>query len=120
MKKRFFDLAEKISIRSSHKQHFIGACIVKKNRIISLGYNQLKTHPKSPSKFKSLHAETHALLGIPLEQLRGASIYVFRKTRNNTLGNSKPCRDCESLLRAVGIKNVFYCLPSGYAQEVYA
>jgi dCMP deaminase len=112
VKVKFFKLAQRLSLNSSHHTHKIGAVISKKNRIISLGFNQLKTSPNSPHPFKTLHAEVDALLGNSYQDLKGCVIYVYRETKDGLPANSKPCPTCEFALKRAGIKKVYYSLPN--------
>lgn len=114
MKERFFMLAKKLASHSDHSQHHLGAAIVSGNKVIGVGFNKNKTHPKSFHKFKGIHAEFSAVMNSREQNVRGASIYVYRETKNGTLGNSKPCIFCQDMLRSVYIKNVYYTTENGY------
>lgn len=120
MKPKFFKVAEKMALHGEHHQHKVGAAVVRKNRVIGVGFNKVKTSPKSNHKFKMIHAELAAVLNAGAEELQGSTVYVFRKTRNNTLGLSKPCESCEALLKSVGVKKVCYSIDGGYKEENYA
>lgn len=114
MKKKFFDLAKIVSLKSkSHPQ--MGCVIVKKNRVINFGFNSMdKTHPRCPTHGNFLHAEIHAILGSSKEDLKGSSIYVFRALRNGELALAKPCSVCAALIREVEMKVCYYTTSSGY------
>ena len=60
--------------------------------------------------FHSLHAEMSALLNAKKNvDVYGSSIYVVRIMSNNSsLGNSKPCCNCEYNLYLNGIKKIYY------------
>lgn len=106
--KRFFELAKKLSYKSDY-HHKIGAVVVKKNKILSLGFNKPnKTHPASPNFWKTTHAEFDAIWSCNKEDLKGASIYIFRQHKNGCLASSKPCKDCHNLIVYSGIKKVYY------------
>ncbi len=107
MKMRFFELAKEVSKLSNYHTHKLAAIIVKGNRIISLGVNDQKTHPKSDTRFQKLHAELAAIIRSRAD-LRGASIYVYRETRNGEIGCSFPCSSCYSAIRSSGIKRIFF------------
>lgn len=105
--KRFFYLAQKLSYKSEY-HHKIGAIVVKKNKIISVGFNKPhKTNPNSPNKYKNIHAEFDAIWSSE-EDLKGASIYVFREHKNGQLASAKPCKDCQKLIEYSGIRRVYY------------
>jgi len=87
----------------------VGAVLLsKKNKVISLGFNKSKTHPKFGSKppYNTLHAEGDAIakavcLGM-IDQVR--KIYIYRKNSRNC----KPCPSCLNLIKAYKIKEVYY------------
>lgn|SRR5574343_4192 len=86
----------------------LGAVILdKKGRVVAWGHNKFKTHTTLGSgKFKMLHAETDCLytakkLNIDVS---GMTMLVFR--RNNCV--SKPCKDCQDILRKHKIATVYY------------
>ena len=54
---KYFKLAKKQSEKSTHYQHKLGCVIVKNNRVLGLGFNKLKSHPKSPHAYSFIHAE---------------------------------------------------------------
>ena len=107
MNTRFFTIAKHMSYKSPHEfKH--GCVIVKGSRIISKGYNSNKTHTKAPCPFKTIHAESHALLSIKRSKTMGATAYVYRGTKDGLNADSKPCIYCESMLRSAGIKKVYF------------
>jgi hypothetical protein len=54
------------------------------------------------------HAEIHACIGVPLADLIGAELYVYRVLKNGQSALSKPCKTCEKFLRSVGVHKVYY------------
>lgn len=108
MKLRYFDLAKKLAVKSDHAKYQLGCVIVSKNKVLSLGFNQLKTHSKSPHKWKTLHAEIDALLGNSFEDLKGCEAYVYRQTKDGCRAMAKPCPVCELALKKAGIKKVYF------------
>jgi len=111
---RFFNLAKKISYKSTHDQHRLGAVIVKKNKIISVGFNQAKTHTKSKHPMRTIHAEFDAILNVPRNELQNAHVYVYRETKDGKLAASKPCKFCHQMLKSLGIQKVYYTSINGY------
>lgn len=112
MKKRFMELARKLSHTSEHKfKH--GSVVVRGNRVISMGVNTVKTHTKSPHPYKTLHAEASAILQAGLHNLQGADIYVYRETKNGCYAESKPCKFCQELIEKVGIRRVWHTTEDG-------
>lgn len=118
MKPKFFQLAKVVSARSDHHSHLIGCVITKKNRVVSVGHNQMKTHPRTTHLFKFLHAEAHAILGTPLSDLKGATAYIYREHKDGKLALSRPCCSCLGMLRVVGIKKICYTDYGTYKEEI--
>jgi len=114
MKQRYFDLAKKLSVKSSHPKHQLGCVIVNKNRIIGVGFNKFKTHTKSNHAFQMLHAEVDALLGLDRSVLKGCSVYVYRETKDGIPAMSRPCQACQIALKDAGIKTVHYTTDGGF------
>lgn len=115
-----FRIAAKQAKKSLHRQHKLGAVIVKGNRILSTGYNSMR--PSSFLGTQTLHAEAAAVLKLlkarRLDDLAGADMYVTRFTRGGAVGLSMPCSSCTSLLRSVGIRNVYYTTNEGTTKEM--
>jgi len=117
MKVRFFELARQLSYKSDYESQKLGCVIVKKNKIISVGFNQRKTHPKSNTRFNHIHAELSAVLGVDKELLRNSAAYVYRETKDGKAAMAKPCPACEDVLKRVGIKKVYYSSIDGFKEE---
>ncbi len=107
-KLKFFELAKKLALKSDHKSHPLGSVLVRKNRVISVGFNKLRTNPQSNTKFKTTHAEFDAVFGNDLSLTKNAILYVWRSKKSGDPGISKPCSFCQELIKAAGIKGVFY------------
>lgn len=119
MKQKYFNLAEKLAKKSDHPSQKHAAVIVRRGEILGLGINKLKTHPRSPDEFRFCHAEFSATLNAGLEDLTGAEVYVLRRRKDGILGNSKPCKNCEGLLKTLGVKTVYYSVEEGFKKENY-
>lgn len=102
---RFFKLAQCVSKNSDHHTHKIGAVVTYKNEIISVGVNKIKTHPKSPHPYFSLHAEMHAIFN---SKGKGDTIYIYRETKDGKLALAKPCKYCLELIKKNKIKKVCF------------
>ncbi len=116
MKSKFFNLAKKLSEKSDY-HHKIGAVIVKKNRIVGIGFNKpAKTHPASNQPFKTIHAELDAILDSEREDLEGSTLYVYRELKDGSLANAKPCVHCQELINRYKIKKVFFTEDNKYKE----
>ena len=119
--KRFFNIAREVSLLSDFKRAKVGAVVVEKNRVISTGHNSNKTSTVQgkynlkrgiDSAYPArVHAEVAALT--PLLNRKDVdwahtSIYVYREWKDGTISCAKPCEACSALIRALGIRNVFY------------
>ena len=85
------------------------------NYIMGRGYNDaIKTHPKSPHPFHSIHAEFAAILnavgtnGLESVSNARASIYVHRIKADGSVGIAKPCIWCYKMLDQLPIKDVYW------------
>lgn len=117
-KNKFFDLARKLSKKSTYC-HQLGAVVAKKNKVVGLGFNNpYKTHPKSNNRFKTIHAELDAILGLAKEDLVGSTIYVYREHKDGSPANSKPCQYCQMLIKQAGIKKVCYTDAGQYKEYI--
>lgn len=108
MNLKFFDLAAKVSKLSTHSKHAMGAVLVRKNRVVSVGSNQNKTHTRSNTPYKHIHCEFSAILNSKLDDFSDCSIYITRVTPGGKLGLSYPCAHCLKMLKSLDIKTVYY------------
>jgi len=107
----------------------MAAAIVYQNNMLTIGYNQTKTHPLMAYYSKnhhavSLHAEVdaikNALYTLNVEQLNDCTLYIARARKDPTIfttvkgkrkdvcGEAKPCAGCMRAIVAFGIKKVIY------------
>lgn len=123
---RWYELAEKEAEKSEYPRINIGAVLVVGNYLVGKGFNQKKSHPmqaeyngtyKDWDSNHYLHAEIHSLIQSGRESVKGGDCYVFRKDRNGTLADSRPCISCWNALKDAGIERVYYTTPSGYCYE---
>jgi deoxycytidylate deaminase len=116
MNLRFFQKAKILALRSDHPKHRLGAVVVdKRGHIIGQGYNVMKTHPKSNSYERRIHAEFAAILACNAST-EGCTIYVYRGMKNGSMACSKPCQYCLKMLKQYGIKDIYYTNQDGYGK----
>lgn len=113
MKTKFIKICQRLASYSDHDQHKMAAVIIKKNKLLGLGFNVLKTSPKSKHEFKQIHAEFSAMKRLTAEELEGSTIFVFREKRDGTPANAKPCESCLALIIKSGIKKIYYTHETG-------
>jgi deoxycytidylate deaminase len=102
---------------SDFTSHRHSAAIVYKKKVLSIGCNQIKTHPlmlkyQTDEHKIHLHAEIDAIIkAINLhgsEILKRCELYVLRLTGGGNVGHSKPCRGCQKAIDAFGFKGVYW------------
>ena len=100
-------LAKNVSLYSDFRYR-VGAVIAKK-RPISVGFNQVKTHPLySNNLATTIHAEMNALIHAQFDDLVGATIYVYREDRCGNFALARPCSNCLRELKKKGLKKMVY------------
>lgn len=98
-------------------KHF--SFIVRKNKILSVGWNDKKTNPLS-SKFDYWNDSTHSELSAikryvyDLDILKYCTIYNLRFSRAKQLVLSKPCDSCQALIKYFRIGRVRFSTESGF------
>lgn len=111
----------------------LAAMIFYKGRIISIGYNQKKSHPMAAKFSKNpdaifLHAEVDAVIKalkkLSEAELKRATLIVARvKTDENgklVFGMAKPCPGCSKCIAAYGIRKVIYTENSTVEELMYS
>ena len=86
----------------------MGCCIVSSGRVISVGCNQIKTHPDA--WHTGLHCEMVAIRNSAHDfNLKGSSIFVYRESRKTGLpAMARPCKYCMAELKKEGFKWIYY------------
>jgi deoxycytidylate deaminase len=92
--------------------HRLGAIVARKRDVISVGYNQRKSHPYQKAFGRNdqsifLHAENSALLRAG-PQARGSDLYVARVRGRGVPLLAKPCEGCLRSIIETGIRRIFY------------
>lgn len=119
----FFNIAKAESLKAKHRQHKLGAVLVYRKGVVAKGHNDaVKTHPimRKYDNYKTLHAEVSAIIKLKNKDiLKDCDMYIYRETKNGDLALSRPCSVCSKLLRMMGLRNVYFTTPNGWAKEVY-
>ena len=114
MKEKFATAAHAIAMSGNgvgtRGKFRLGAVLVHRNIIVSIGMNSYKTHPlmAERTEWPFLHAEQHAIIRAGVDNCEGLDLYIARVLKNNDLALSKPCKVCIELIKDVGIKNIYY------------
>src|SRR5690348_11981991 len=93
---RYIELAYKASLNADHDQYHLGAILIHKGQVISIGSNCRKSHPIM--KYKTLHAEIQSLLGVRWRDIHGSTMVVVRTNKNGKIGLGRPCSICQDIL----------------------
>ena len=127
----FFRVADAVASLSDHNQAKLGCVLVDKHRIVSSGHNSstrcsLLQKQMDTSRFGlsdkhkgPVHAETACLLPLIRQgyDMSRSDLYIVRRHRNGSLAISRPCPGCMSLLRASGVRRVFFSVEGGFSEE---
>ena len=127
----FFRVADAVASLSDHKQTKLGCVLVDKHRIVSSGHNsstrcsplqkQMDTarFGNSDKHRGTVHSETACLLPLIRQgyDMSRSDLYIVRRHRNGSLAISRPCPGCMSLLRANGVRRVFFSVDGGFSEE---
>jgi deoxycytidylate deaminase len=108
---KYIDIAKEQAVKSVVRfKH--GACIVKKNKVIGVGFNLssycLGTNWAEHIRFSGVHAELSAILNSPKHSLKDSVLYVVRINDKGDLHNSKPCEKCMNNIRKYKIRIAYY------------
>ena len=109
----------------SHPKVWVSSALVFRNKVISFGFNQMKTHPFQLKYSKNnqcvfWHAETSAIYNahkkMNFDKFDKSVLYIARMKYENTekknfvSGIAAPCDGCMRCIEKYGIKNVIYTL----------
>lgn len=122
--RRGFEAAEAASTHAevSYGPWKMGAALFSGNNLLSIGFNLMtKSHPQSQIGDYNVrvHAEQMAL--IRRRHYDGDSnliMYVWRTAGHGGPASSKPCPNCQNLMRLAGVKKVRYFDEKGEAWEL--
>lgn len=115
---RGFAAALKAARRSQFYSHRVGAAVFIGAKLISLGYNRHKSHPKSSPRTCTQHAEFNSLIRLAGNDLSNAVLFVARLTRTNRVSCAKPCPDCQAIISRMNIRRVFYTNHDGQLEKL--
>lgn len=105
-------MSKKLFHRRTGLKTFHVTFVFKKNKIISIGLNSKKTHPKTKlynyKKDACLHSELDAILRLNDPSYKDYTFVNIRLKKDKTLANSKPCEGCSQLLKSVKFKKFLY------------
>lgn len=113
----YFRMAKK-AMTFSDSRYRLGACILSKRKVISIGFNQMmRFHPlvRKYDQFDAIHAEVSAILRIKnKELLRDSVMVVYREDKSGKLAMAKPCKVCQKIMKDFGISKAIFTTGSGF------
>lgn len=128
--KKYFNLAKNASLFSDYKDHHLGAVLIYKNKVISMGWNSTKTSPIQKkynilrgydveNANNRLHAEMSAILKIKDLDIDFSKVklYVYREHKNGVKALAMPCPACQKMIKDMGIKEVWFTTENGFGYE---
>ena len=106
-------LAKESEVSNRHS-----AALVSNNTVYNYGVNSYTTKKINNRKIICCkHAEISVFHGIKQKDLKKISrmldLVVIRISKNGSLCNSMPCKNCIETLRKIGIKRIFYSDDNG-------
>lgn len=122
---KIFNKVKEISFALLNEHPSLHRCrhfsfILDGNKIIKIGFNRSKTHPKNllysytnrRGEFMAdqvgIHSEMDAVIKLGLSSCSGLTLVNTRIDRNNKLAMSKPCLGCTDMLRKLNFRRIFY------------
>jgi len=125
---KYFNLAKNASTFSDYDKIHIGAVLIYKNKVLSVGWNTKRTNPiqKKYNRYRVLHDgriydstilsnATHAEMStlISTKNIEGinwekCSLFVYSETKDGNKRLTSPCPACRMALKERGIKNIYY------------
>ena len=102
--------AEQLAINNGRDYH-LAAILRRKGRVVKVGENTNKTHPRFKRQYKdgTWGSHMHAEMNVLRFAQPGDEIEVMRFTKcNHDLTMAKPCEICMEEMRKAGIKRVKY------------
>ena len=113
---------KEISAAIDGKLGQVGRCrhysfILKKNRIVSVGFNRYnKTHPILKKfnypKYSGIHSEISAILKNGLTDCAGMTM-VNTRINNGRFDNAAPCKYCAGMIEEMNFKDIIFTNKNG-------
>lgn len=100
-------LAVKEAKKARHKQHRLGAVLMRGGKPIAASHN-----------FAHVHAEHATLNRAWRSDTEGCTLFVARVRKDGSLGMAKPCKLCMERLVEAGIKKVTYSNKDGQLETI--
>jgi len=119
---KYIEIAKALQPNTHNVKTFHVTFILSKNKLLSIGINKPKTHPKtikySYCHSVGIHSELSAVLKLGKENCSNYTFVNVRLKKDGTVGSSKPCKGCQDLLNQVGYKSIFFTTDQGNFDHV--
>lgn len=104
-------------------RHF--SFILNKKKVIVIGFNRQKTHPINLkynfvnrrnipiNDLVGIHSEINALIKLGTDDVSGLTLVNTRVNRNNQIDLSMPCSGCQSFLKNLNFKRIYFSTKCG-------
>ena len=132
---RYFKKAKEVSKLSDYDKTQMGAVLVCKNKIISVGFNHRKSNPiqyhynklrtddirtyNVDARENYIHCEIDCVLKATnkgFNKWSEATLFIYRETKNHERAIAKPCLACEQFLKDKGINNIYYTVTNNISE----
>jgi len=116
---KFLESARIVGQKSKITHFRMGAILVRGKKIVSSGYNRFTGETdKIARKYNienlwSLHAEMDAIIHCQ-GNYKELTVFVSGTKKNGRPMYCRPCNKCLKIIRACGIKNVYYSTKNGW------
>lgn len=112
----FMDTAERFAQLSSARRLQVGACVVKDNRIISIGYNGMPAGwTNECEEIIEVHEDGGVVTKTKDEVIHAEANAIIKLARDGESGNDAslfcthaPCIHCAKLIYGAGINKMYY------------
>lgn len=125
----YFEAARSVAQLSDFPRIKIGAVAIYKHRIVSSGFNSIKTDTlqKKYNIYRFTEEAKHCqhaelaclkpLIGRKDIDFKNVELYVYREYKNGDLAMCRPCPSCLALIRSLGIRYIYYTGDNSYINE---
>lgn len=101
------------SLNAAHNTSLHVAALIQRKKVVKVATNRIGSRSRGAGYSDcTIHAERNALKDVDHACLNGAILVVVRLNTKKELIGSKPCKDCEQVLRkfmkSYGLRAVYY------------
>ena len=102
------------------RQYHLAAILRRNGKVIRIGENTSKTHPRFKRKYPdgTWASHMHAEMNVLRFAQPGDELEVMRFKKCNGFAMAKPCRWCMKYILELGIKKVKYTTSTGEWKEI--